>query len=152
MIKQNQNKLKRHRPLLSVAHNFGNSLVSMMNYFEDNYFLGHLLKQARKTKYNRLEVDILRREYSPKKLLVEKVFIPLNNWIDWFPEMVEGSGSSMDFVREAKLTIEFDLNKSRLDTTFKKYVENPYVCEVIIIDDTGKAYIKKQEGWWFQEC
>ena len=31
-----------------------------MNYINDDYFLGHLLKQARKTKCNRVTVDILK--------------------------------------------------------------------------------------------
>ncbi|MDD5360776.1 MAG: hypothetical protein PHN88_01485 [Ignavibacteria bacterium] len=143
--------MKRHKPLKSVSHNFGNSLVSCMNHIEDNYFLGHLLKQARKTKCSKLEVDILNKEMSPAKLLTKPVIKSLNNWISLYPDMVERSGSSMDYVKSAKLTIEFNLNESRLDSTFKKYIENPYVCEVVIIDDKGKVYNKKQEGWWFPE-
>ena len=48
-----------HKVLKSVSHNFGHSIVSLMNYVGIDYFLGALQKQMRKTKLNRLEVDIL---------------------------------------------------------------------------------------------
>lgn len=49
-----------HKPLKSVSHNFGHSFISLMNYINDDYFMGHLLNQARKTKCNKLNVDILK--------------------------------------------------------------------------------------------
>ncbi|MCE1165883.1 MAG: hypothetical protein LWX07_10830 [Bacteroidetes bacterium] len=147
-MRENYINQKRHRPLLSVAHNFGNSLVSLMNYIGDDHFVGHLLKQARKTKCSRLEVDILKREFYPKELLTEPIITSLNNWMNWFPKMVEDNGASMDFVKSAALTIEFDLHNSRIDPISHKYIEYPYVCNVVITDDKGKVYCKKQEEWW----
>ena len=58
-----------HKPLKDVAHDFGHSFVSLMNYIDDVYFLGHLLKQVRATNSSRLEVDLLRGTAKPEQLL-----------------------------------------------------------------------------------
>ena len=58
-----------HKPLKSVSHNFGHSFISLMNYINDDYFMGHLLKQARKTNCSKLTVDILKNLAEPTELL-----------------------------------------------------------------------------------
>ena len=52
-----------HKTLKSIAHNFGHSLISLNNYYDNDYFLGHLLRNARKSSRNRLVVDILNINY-----------------------------------------------------------------------------------------
>ncbi len=140
-----------HKPLKSVSHNFGHSFISLMNYIGDDYFLGHLLKQARKTNLNRLEVDILKNTASPDLLLTETIRGSIENWNKWFPDLVKNSGSTMDFVIGATMTIEFDLLKTRPYAGDNRYCENPFTCEIKIIDDRGKEYKHKHEGWWFPE-
>jgi len=49
------------------------------------------------------------------------------------------------------MIITFDFTKSRVNAYDINIKENPYILEVVIIDDNGKVYIKKQEGWWFPE-
>jgi hypothetical protein len=44
-----------------------------MNYIGNDYFMGELLKKARKTGLNRLEVDILNNEAEPKELPRESI-------------------------------------------------------------------------------
>jgi hypothetical protein len=62
-----------HKPLKSISHNFGHSFISLMNYINNDYFLGHLLKQARKKKCNKLTVDILKNLAEPKELLTDQI-------------------------------------------------------------------------------
>ena len=140
-----------HKVLKSVSHNFGHSFVSFMNYIETDFFLGLLLKEIRKTKLNRLEVDILNNESQPKELLTPKILKSIGYWNKSFPQLVENSGSSMEFVKSAKMTIEFDLTLSREYPFDKRFTENPYVCEITILDDNGKEYKTSQKGWWFPE-
>jgi hypothetical protein len=122
-----------------------------MNYIENDYFLGHLLKQARKTNLNRLEVDILKNTASPELLLTDTICRSIEYWNKWFPDLVKSSGSTMDFVDSATMTIEFDLLKTRLFPSDNRFTENPFTCEIKIIDDRGKEYKHKHEGWWFPE-
>jgi len=140
-----------HKPLKSISHNFGHSFISLMNYINDDYFLGHLLKQARRTNLNRLEIDILKKIATPLELLTPPISDSIGHWNKWFPTLVNGSGSTMDFISAATVTIEFDLQKSRPYLNDNRITENPFTCEVVITDDRGKEYKHKHEGWWFPE-
>lgn len=139
------------KPLKSVSHNFEHSFISLMNYIDDDYFMGHLLKQARKTKCNKLTIDILRNEAEPTELLTDKIKSSIENWNKWFPTLVESSGSTMNFVSSATMTIEFDLQQTRPYASNSDYLESPFTCEIIIVDDRNKEYKHKHEGWWFPE-
>lgn len=138
--------------LKSVSHNFGHSFISALNYNTDDYFLGHLLKQARKTNINRLEVNILERVGKPEKLLTNSIRQSIAYCTDWFPELVKSSGSAMEYIQFATVAIEFDLARTRpYLIEGKLFIESLFYCEVIIIDDRGKKYFKRHTGWWFPE-
>ena len=92
-----------HKPLKSVSQNFGHSFISLMNYIDNDYFLGHLLKQARKTILNRLEVDILKNTASPELLLTDTICRSIEYWNKWFPDLVKSSGSTMDFDNDNRI-------------------------------------------------
>ena len=140
-----------HKPLKSVSHNFGHSFLSLMNYINDAYFMGPLLKQARKTNCNKLTVDILRNIAEPTELLTDQIKQSFEHWNNWFPTLVESSGSTMEYVSSATMTIEFDLQQTRPYAGKLDYIESPFVCEIIITDDRKKEYKHKHEGWWFTE-
>ncbi len=140
-----------HKPLKSVAHNFGHSFISLMNYINDDYFMGHLLTQARKINCSKLTINIIKNIAEPTELLTTPIKQSIEYWNKWFPELVESSGSTIDFVNSAIMTIEFDLKQSRPYSGNKDYLESPFVCEVVIIDDRKKKYKTKHEGWWFPE-
>jgi hypothetical protein len=121
-----------------------------MNYINDDYFLGHLLKQARQTNLNKLEVDIMTNTAAPNELLTNQLRGSIDRWCKWFPDLVKSSGSAMDYVCKATMTIEFDLDTTK--PSFPTYlIENPFTCEVKIIDDRGKEYNFIHSGWWYPE-
>ena len=140
-----------HKPLKSVSHNFGHSFISLMNYVNDDYFLGHLLKQARKTTLNKLTIDVLQNTAKPTELLTEEIRTSIERWNKWFPSLIESSGSTMDFVSSAIMTVEFDLNQTRPYVNNNQFIESPFICEIVITDDRGKVYKHKHKGWWFPE-
>ncbi len=143
--------MPRYKHLKSVAHNFSQSLTSLMNYVCDDYFMNYLLRQAKTTNTNRLEIDILKNTYSPQKLLTEPIKKTIEGYNRWFPTLVETTGSSMNFVSSAFVSIEFDLLTSRPCSCSNNVFENPFVCETIIIDNRGKEYQYKEKGWWFAD-
>ena len=140
-----------HKPLKSIAHNFGHSFISLMNWINDDYFLGHLLKQARATNLNRLEVDILTGTAKPGQLITNSICDSIKHRCNWFPTLVVNSGASMDFVSSAIMIIEFDLLTARPSIICSKLIEAPFTCEIRIIDERGKEYNSKHEGWWYPE-
>ncbi|MBK9284382.1 MAG: hypothetical protein IPM51_08680 [Sphingobacteriaceae bacterium] len=83
-----------------------------MNYINDDYFLGHLLKQSRLTNLSKLYVHILADTATPDGLLTKPIRDSIHHWCKWFPDLVKNSGSTMDYVSKATMTIEFDLNKT----------------------------------------
>jgi len=113
--------------------------------------MGELLKQARITGLNRLEVNILNNSAKPEELLTKPMKNSIDYWNKWFPTLVADSGSSMDFVSKANMVIEYDLTISRPYPNDNQYLENPFNCTIIIIDDRGKEYFHKHDGWWFPE-
>ena len=137
-----------HKPLKSVAHNFSHSFISLMNFVNDDYFLDHLLKQAKKTNLNKLTIDILQNSAEPIGLLTNEIKASIESWNKWFPSLVENSGSAMEFVNSAIMTIQFDLQQTRPCGWNKNSSESPFVCEILIIDDRGKKYKRKHEEWW----
>ena len=140
-----------HKPLKSVSHNFGHSFISLMNYINDDYFMGHLLKQARKTNCNKLKVDILKNIAEPTELITDKIKTCIEHWNKRFPTLVESSGSTMEFVSSATMIIEFNLKLNLPLSKDKIIFQSPFYCEIIIIDDRGKEYKHKHEGWWYPE-
>ena len=140
-----------HKPLRSVSHNFGHSFISLMNYINDDYLLGHLLRQSRKTKINKLTVDILNDNAEPKELLTSDIRTSVKHYCNWFPTLVHQSGSTMDYVTSATMTIQFDLETTRPYPNDNRFTENPFTCEIVIVDDRGKEYRHRHEGWWFPE-
>lgn len=143
--------MTNHKPLKSVSHNFGHSFISLMNYINDDYFMGHLLRQARQTNINKLTVDILKNVAEPTELLTRQIKTSIEHWNKWFPSLVERSGSTMDFISSATMIIEFDLKQTRPYLNNNRFTENPFTCEIVITDDRGKEYKHKHEGWWFPE-
>lgn len=143
--------MKSHKPLKSVSHNFSHSFISLMNYIGNDYFMGELLKRARKTRLTRLEINILDNTAEPKELLTKQMRKSIDHWNKWFPTLVNDSGSSMDFVSKVNMIIEYDLTVSRPHPNDIKYLENPFNCTIIITDDRGKEYSHKHEDWWFPE-
>lgn len=143
--------MSSHKHLKSVSHNFGHSFISLMNYVGKDYFMGELLKQARKTGLDRLSVDILNNTAEPAELLTKPMIKSIDYWNKWFPELVVDSGSSMNFVSKATMVIQYDLKLTRQNPSDNKFLENPFNCTITITDDRGKEYSHKHEGWWFPE-
>ncbi len=106
--------------------------------------MGELLKQARKTGLDRLEVNILNNTVEPAELLTKPMRRSINYWNKWFPTLVADSGSSMDFVSKANMVIQYDLTITRPYPNDNKYLENPFDCTITIIDDRGKEYSHKR--------
>jgi len=143
--------MARYKVLKSVAHSFGHSFVSLMNYAEDDYVMGHLLTQARLTRNNRLMVDILSGQAAPRALLTKPVIDSVSRYAAWFPKLVVSHRTELRFVRSAAMEIVFDLNVER-PVRGTVLIESPFVCRVTIVDDRGKGWSAEIRDWWYPEA
>lgn len=144
--------MARYKTLKSVAHNIGSSFISTMNYYKDDYVLGHIQKQMQLSGLSKLEIDLLNNYSEPSILITEAIQKSIESYVSWLPKLVNDSGSDINLVKEAKLTIEFDLNKSRICQYDPECTENPYHCVSTITDDRGKEYRYECKDWWFPEA
>jgi hypothetical protein len=130
--------MARYKVLKSIAHSFGHSFTSLMNYRGDDYVMGHLLRRAQEVGEETLLVDILSGKAAPRSLLVKEVASSVQAYCDWFPRMIEAHRTEMKYVRGATMTIHFDLNIRRPVRYAPAYFESPFTCRVEIEDDRGK--------------
>lgn len=135
-----------YKVLKGVAHNIGHSFTSLMNYADDDYSMGHILRFARETGINELTLDLVTGEGQPKALLRHPISELPRWYTKMFWNMVASSGSDLSLVRAASLTLRYDLTEDR---SFP--VESPYACDVSIQDDRGKVYRAHFDGWWYAE-
>ena len=135
----------------SIARNLGHSFTSLMNYRGNDYVMGHILRAARITGKEKLELDLLTGAAEPAELIVESVREALEWYSKTFPDVVNRSGSDIRLIASAKMTIQYSLGIERPYPRDPKYIENPYCCDVTIIDNRNKEYSAHFEGWWFPE-
>lgn len=143
-------RMPRTKVLKGVAHNVGSSFTSLMNYSADDYSLGHILRFARQSGLNTLEIDLLSGQGSPATLLEE----PLSALPEWYSKMflrlVQSAGSDKDFIQSATLTLSYDLQRTR-PSPIPGEPQSPYTCDVSIRDTRGRDYAAHFDGWWFIE-
>ena len=136
--------------LRGVAHNIGSSFTSLMNYSDDDYSMGHILRFARDSGNNSLTIDLLTGMGSPKSLLRE----PISALPDWYSKMflrlVHSSGSSAELVQSATLNVVYDLQRSK-PSPIRDEPQSPFSCDVSIVDVRGKNYAAHFDGWWYVE-
>ena len=142
--------MPKTKVLRGVAHNVGSSFTSLMNYAEDDYSLGHILRFARESGIDTLKIDLLTGQGSPASLLKA----PVARLPDWYSKMflrlVQSAGSDRDLIRSATLQLSYDLQRIR-QSPIPGEPQSPYTCDVLIVDYRGREYEAHFSGWWFIE-
>jgi len=144
--------MARYKVLKSVAHSFGHSFVSLLNYANDDYVMGHLLTAARSTRTPTLLVNILTGEATPVAVLVPPVRDSIRRYCNWFPDLVARHRTEIHFITAAKMTIAFNLAVERPVQHAPQLLESPFLCTVEIEDDRGKVWRAEIKDWWFPEA
>ena len=122
-----------------------------MNFWHDDYVMGHLLSAARYSGEKKLDVDLLSGVAGPKSLLVEPVALSVESYCRDFPDLVTRSGADPSFVTSASLQVEFDTSISYPVHRGSRLEKSPYVCTVRVTDDRGRLYESVLRGWWYPE-
>lgn len=143
--------MSRYKTLGSVAHNFGHSFTSLMNYRDGDYVMGHLLVRARATGAPRLEIDLLAGSIRPEAYRHRSVAPAIQQYIQWFPELVTQHDSSLELIQSATMTVTYDLGREQVSVALPGERSSPYVVKVEIVDDRGKNWDAEFSGWWVPE-
>jgi hypothetical protein len=143
--------MARYKVLKSVAHNIGHSFTSLMNYADDDYVMGHILRFARTTGRDTLTVDFVKPEAGPPELLEPPISQVPARYTEWFWDLVQRHGSDRSLVQSATLTLRYNLAVQRPLSSNRELLESPYTCDVRITDIRGKDYVAHFDGWWHPE-
>ena len=122
-----------------------------MNYWGNDYVMGHLLVAARCSGKAILKVDLLTASAEPVELLPAPVFGSVNAYCADFPSFLVRSGADLSFVRAAQMTVSYDLSQVRPAQSAPQFLESPFICSVEIIDDRGIQHTGSVSGWWYPE-
>jgi hypothetical protein len=143
--------MPKHKALKSVAHNTGHSFTSLMNYASYDYVMGHILRLARSTGLDTLEINLASGEGRPIKLLADPISEIPAHASGRFWNLVQQHGADRSYVHSATLVLRYNINVERPVRTYPQLTESPYTCDVRITDDRGKNYDAHFEGWWYPE-
>ena len=143
--------MARYKVLQSVAHCLGHAFASTLNYTQYDYVMGHLLASARASGEDTFTVDLMTGDAGLPALLSPPIAHVPRRYADRLASLVARHGSEMRYVHAATLTVRFDLGRQRASISSPAFIQNPYVCEVVVTDDRGKEYVARQEGWWCPE-
>ena len=142
--------MARYKVLKSVAHNIGHSFVSLMNYADDDYVMGHLLRFARQTRQDTLTIDFVSGQAGPSELLQGPISEVPSRYTKFFWDLVQRHGSDRSLVRDASLTVKFNLSVERVHMA-PQLRHSPFTCDVQITDVRGVDYRSHFDGWWSPE-
>lgn len=140
-----------YKVLQGVANDIGHSFTSLMNYEEDDYVMGHILRFARSTGRNELIIDFVNRESRPPELLATPISQVPAYYTQLFWDLVQKCGSDKSLVQNATLTLRYDLGTRQPDQKGSRFISSPYTCDVRITDTRGKEYLAHFSGSWYPE-
>ncbi len=143
--------MPRYRVLKGVAHNVGHSFTSLMNYAGDDYVMGHILRFARRSNRDTLDIDFVTGEAGPAELLATPISDVPSRYIEFFWDQVSRQGSDPSYVISAELRLQYNVGVQRPVQSSPQFLESPYTCDVKVVDIRGKTYTAHFEGWWYPE-
>ncbi|MDH3444563.1 MAG: hypothetical protein OEN50_11600 [Deltaproteobacteria bacterium] len=140
--------MANYKKLKSVAHNFGHSFLSSMNYAQGDYIFEHIFKAARKAGEPDVCIDVLNQTVDPAAVRLPVILENIAHRRSWLPRMLESEDCSADQVQKMFVKIQFRFEDTQLSETVPGLELAAYDCTVEIHDDRGTVHIGKvPEGW-----
>ena len=132
----------------SAAHNTAQSFASTLNWVADDYAMSYLTRAALRTGIPEFQADLISGSASPPELLSPPVLESIQHLVGWFPRNLEAEGTDPTKVREATLTIRFDIEKHQFLRRFGGALSVPFSAEVRILDDRGVEHSGEYRETW----
>ena len=132
--------MARYKVLKSVAHSLAHSFVSVMNYHRDDYVMCHLLRRAEATHCLELHVNLLRELAGPMDLLSRPVLESVRGYCRDFGRLVTQSGSALDMVTQAELTVRCTLARRGVHS---RNGNGRVRASARLVDDRGRVYMSR---------
>lgn len=138
--------MAKYKVLNSVAHNFAQSFVSLMNHQFD-YFMSFLLRRVKETGYNHLKVDLISMQITPKELVTPEIKSCIDVYFRLFPDFINGVGSSVKYIKGAVVEVIFHPEVT-IQAPLTKRTMCMFECKMTITDERGKIYLHEMKDYW----
>jgi len=129
----------KYKVIKSVAHNFGHSFISLMNWRGEDYVMAHLARAAVRSGVDTLRVDLLSGAAEPDALLSRPVRASVEAYVRGLPRDLESQGVTPAAVVGGEMCVRFDLAQRAEDRTWARHFRVPVECVVRLTDDRGKT-------------
>jgi hypothetical protein len=146
--------------LKSVVTSLADSFASTLNYRENDYGLGHLLRRARELGQPSVCLDLRTGEISPADFADSPGGRSLETYARRFPELVAKHDLRFDQIASARMVITFDLSQA-VPFPQRNYPDvaiapsepgSPYDVTVRIVDDRGREWSTTLHDWQYPAC
>jgi hypothetical protein len=78
----------KYKVIKSAAHNFGDFVVSLMNYRGDDYVISDLARLVVKTGHPELTLDLMTGRAQPRAFLWGPIRVSIAEHVRWFPDLL----------------------------------------------------------------
>lgn len=129
----------KYKVIKSVAHNFGHSFLSLMNWRDQDYVMAHLGRAAVRTGADTLRVDLLSGAAAPGALLTPPVRASVDAYVRGLPRDLESQGVMPAAIVGGEMVVRFDLARRAPDARWRRHFRVPVECVVRLTDDRGKT-------------
>ena len=135
----------------SAAHNFARSFASTLNWVADDYAMSYLARAALRAGISEFQADLLTGNASPPELVSPAVLSSIQGRVERFPRHLVAEGADPAKVREATLTIRFDIEEHQFLRSFGGALSMPFSAVVRILDDRGVEHSGEYRDSWVAE-
>lgn len=124
----------RRKQLQGLANDFCHSFISRNNDICGYWGIGVLYRYANLCESLEMTLSLTKRSIDPVGALLHTI---IHQYQEQFYEMLERQGLQRDWVKQCIVRLEFDTSTPPT-TRFGEDLGDPFLCEVVTVDDSGK--------------
>ena len=140
--------MAKYKALASIAHNFGDSFISVTNASGQDFTICHLMRAAHIAEVYELTVDLLRRVATPSSLVSPGVADAIAAYCNDFGGHVQRSGAALDMISRAELRVRIRPGQPEGGARQQPDIHALIECEVTLSDDRGRTHVGRVEQRW----
>ena len=138
----------KYKNLKSVAHNFGHSFTSDMNWAGDDYLMNHLARAAIRSGATEFWADLLSGAAGPDALLLPQVRESVMSRRGVLARLLATQGADPSRVPGAAMRLRLDVARRSAHPSQPDIWEFPFECVVELTDDRSVTHRGEVRGWW----
>lgn len=138
----------KYKNIKSVAHNFGHSFTSALNWAGDDYVMSHLGRAAIASGLNQIEADVRAGTAGPAELLPPPVRESLAHQARKLDALLASQSTDPVLVPRARMRVRLHVARRSSHPSQPRTWEFPFECVVELTDDRGVVHRGVHRDWW----